>query len=39
MINEAVSGNARGVQDLSTAAGNLSFLAEELKKMIAYYRL
>ena len=39
MINEAVSGSARGVQELSMAAGNLSALAEDLKGMIAYYRL
>ncbi|MFH1028063.1 MAG: methyl-accepting chemotaxis protein [Pseudomonadota bacterium] len=39
MINEAVSGSARGVQELSLAAGSLSTLAEELKEMVAYYRL
>jgi methyl-accepting chemotaxis protein len=39
MINEAVSGSARGVQELSAAAGNLSFLAEELRGMVAYYHL
>jgi len=39
MINEAVSGSAQGVQELSIAAGNLSTLAEDLKSMVAYYRL
>jgi methyl-accepting chemotaxis protein len=39
LINEAVSGSARGVQEISEAAGNLSFLAEELRGMVAYYRL
>lgn len=39
LINEAVSGSARGVQELSLAAGNLSTLAEDLKGMVAYYRL
>ena len=39
MINEAVSGSARGVQELSMAAGNLSTLAEDLKQMVSYYRL
>lgn len=38
MINESVSGSARGVQELSMAAGNLSSLAEDLKGMVAYYR-
>jgi len=39
MINEAVSGSARGAQELSLAATSLSTLAEELKEMVAYYRL
>lgn len=39
MINEAVSGSTRGIQDLAAAAGNLSYLAEELKGMVAHYRL
>ncbi|MDU0458015.1 MAG: methyl-accepting chemotaxis protein [Geobacteraceae bacterium] len=38
MINEAVSGSARGAQELSLAATSLSTLAEELKGMVAYYR-
>jgi methyl-accepting chemotaxis protein len=38
-INDAVSGSARGVQDLSAAAGNLSALAQDLNGMIGYYRL
>jgi methyl-accepting chemotaxis protein len=39
LINEAVSGSSRGVQELSMAAGNLSSLAEDLKGMVAYYRI
>jgi methyl-accepting chemotaxis protein len=38
LINEAVSGSARGVQELSMAAGNLSALAEDLKGMVSYYQ-
>ncbi len=39
MINDSVSGNARGVQELSVEAGKLASLAEELNSMVAYYRL
>ena len=39
MINEAVSGSARGVQELSLAAGNMSTLADDLRGIVTYYRL
>jgi 2-keto-4-pentenoate hydratase/2-oxohepta-3-ene-1,7-dioic acid hydratase in catechol pathway len=43
-VNEELRQDARttaevGVQDLSTASGDLSALAQELNSMIAYYRL
>ena len=39
MINEAVSGNARGVQEISSASGQLSNLAEELKGIVTHYSI
>ena len=38
-INEAVSGNARGVQEISSASGQLSNLAEELKGIVTHYSI
>jgi methyl-accepting chemotaxis protein len=38
-INEAVSGSARGVNELAIAAGSLSVLAEELKETVSGYQI
>lgn len=39
MIDGSVSSNAKGIQELSNSAGALSVVANELKDMVAHYRL